>query len=339
VGVEEARSIPRPAAARARLRSRHFFAALALATAAPLIALPFYGTIPTPAQGPLTSLVLVLTVVTGYGHVLSTLWFGADPDYAPVVKAHRWRMVASLALIPVAVGAIAFADRAVSAWLYAGFLVWQAHHYNRQNYGVLSFAAANDGLGPLPRDVGLVVNLTTVAGAVGMVTLPSIYHRGLPLLPFQIAPVVLASRWAAIACFVAAAGVITRLLWRNMRLRRSPTVVLFLGLSGVFFLPSLLTGAPQVAFWPYAMAHGAQYLVIMGVTARRASPAWPRIAGIAAAAAGVGAVAFRLPTLVVAQGYTGVVVWHFLADARLWRLRDPSIRAIVHRRFDFLFAR
>jgi hypothetical protein len=33
----------------------------------------------------------------------------------------------------------------------------------------------------------------------------------------------------------------------------------------------------------------------------------------------------------------GVVVWHFLADARLWRLRDPSVRVIVRRRFDFLF--
>jgi hypothetical protein len=313
--------------------------ALALATAAPLIALPLYGMVPALAQGPLTSLVLVLWVLAGYGHVLSTLWFGADPDYAPVVKAHRWRMIASLAIIPVTIGAIAAADRGASAWLYAGFLVWQAHHYNRQNYGVLSFAAANDGLGPLPRDVRLIINLTTVAGALGMVTLPTIYPRGLPMLPIHMAPAVLAGRCAAVACFILAAGLIVRLLWRNERLRRSPTVVLFLGLSGVFFLPSLLPGAQQVAFWPYAMAHGAQYLVIMGVTAKRAPRAWTRIAGVTVAAAGVGAAAFQLPKLVLAQSYMGVVVWHFLADARLWRLRDPAVRVIVRRRFDFLFAR
>jgi hypothetical protein len=346
VGVDGGRSPPLtdtvacPPIAGARLQSRRFFAALAVATAGPLLTLPLYAVLPPAlAQGPLTSLVLVLWVVTSYGHVLSSLWFGADPDYAPVVKAHRWRMIASLAIIPAAVGAVAVADRLVSAWLYAAFLIWQAHHYNRQNYGVLSFAAANDALGPLPREVGAILNLTTVAGALGMVTLPTIYPRGLPLLPFQTEAVVLGVRWAAAACFVAAMIAIVVLLARNHRLRRSPTVVLFLGLSGVFFLPSLLPGAPQLSFWPYAMAHGAQYLVIMGVTSRRAPHAWTRIAGIAVAATGFGAAAFQLPKLVLAQGYMGIVVWHFLADARLWRLRDPLVRAIVRRRFDFLFPR
>lgn len=331
-------AVASPPIAPVRLQSRRFFAALAVATAAPLIALPLYAVIPPMlAQGPLTSLVLVLWVLTGYGHVLATLWFGADPDYAPVVKAHRWRMIASLAIIPLAIGAIAAADHRASAWLYALFLVWQAHHYNRQNYGVLSLAAASDGLGPLPREVGAILNLTTIAGALGMVTLPTIYPTGLPLLPFQTEGVVLVARWMAAACFIAAAVAIVRLLVRNHRLRCSPTVVLFLGLSGVFFLPSLLPGAPQVAFWPYAMAHGAQYLVIMGVTSRRAPHAWTKIAGIAVAATGLGAAAFQLPKLVLAQSYMGVVVWHFLADARLWRLRDPLVRAIVRRRFDFVF--
>ena len=87
------------------------------------------------------------------------------------------------------------------------------------------------------------------------------------------------------------------------------------------------------------MAHGAQYLVIMGVTSKRAPHAWTRIVGITVAATGLGAAAFQLPRLVLAQTYTGIVVWHFLVDARLWRLRDPSVRAIVSRRFDFLFAR
>jgi hypothetical protein len=77
----------------------------------------------------------------------------------------------------------------------------------------------------------------------------------------------------------------------------------------------------------------------MGVTAKRAPRAWSRIAGVTVGAAAAGAVAFRLPGLVLAQSYMGVVVWHFLADARLWRLRDPAVRAVVRRRFDFLFAR
>jgi hypothetical protein len=320
-----------------RMHSRPFFAALAFATVAPLVALPLYAMTPTPGPGVLTAIVVVLWTLTGNGHVLSTLWFAADPDYAPVVSAHRWRMVASLAIVPVTVGLIAVANVRAYAWLYAAFLVWQAHHYNRQNYGILSLAAANDSLGPLPRDVSLIINATTVAGALGMVTQPTIYPRGLPLLPFQATALVQDGRWIAAACFIAAGGITIRLLWKNERLRRSPRVVVFLGLSNVFFLPSLLPGAPQAAFWPYAMAHGAQYLVIMGVTSRRAPHAWTRIGGVAVLALALGAAAFRLPRLLLAQGYMGVVVWHFLADARLWRLRDPVVRAIVRRRFSFLF--
>lgn len=319
------------------MQSRTFFAALAVATAAPLIVLPLYA-LSTPRVGPLAAIIVVTWVLTGYGHVLSTLWFGADPEYAPVVRAHRWRMIAALGVIPVVAAAVAVADRRASAWLYAAFLVWQAHHYNRQNYGVMAFAAANDRLGALPRDINTILTLTTVAGALGMVTLPTIYPRGLPLLPFQTATAVVVGRWAAGACFAAAAGVTARLLWREERVRRSPTVIVFLGLSGVFFLPSLLPGAQQAAFWPYAMAHGAQYLVIMGVTAKRAPHAWTRVAGVLAFATAVGVAALQLPRLVLAQAYMGVVVWHFLADARLWRLRDPTVRAIVRRRFDFLFS-
>jgi hypothetical protein len=302
------------------------------------LVLPFYSVAPALSQGPLSSVVLVVWVLAAYFHVLSTLWFGADPDYDTVVANHRWRMIGALAVIPATMGVVAVADRSASAWLYAAFLVWQAHHYSRQNYGILSFAAAHDALGPLPRDVGVILNLTTAAGALGMVTLPTIYPRELPLLPFHMATPVFVARWIALGCFALAAGVMARLLWRNARLRRSPTVVLFLGLSGVFFLPSLAAGAPQAAFWPFALAHGAQYLVIMSVTAWRAPHAWTRIAGVTVAATGIGAAAFQLPKLVLVQAYTGVVIWHFLADARLWRLRDTAVRTIVRRRFDFLFA-
>ena len=98
----------------AQMQSRTFFAALAVATAAPLLAMPLYAMAPALAPAPLTTIVVAAWVLTAYGHVLSTLWFGADPDYAPVVWAHRWRMLASLAIIPTAVGAVAPTSRATS---------------------------------------------------------------------------------------------------------------------------------------------------------------------------------------------------------------------------------
>ena len=317
--------------------SRSFFVALALATALPLIALPSYGLSHLIAPVPIVAAVYGVWVLTGFGHVTSTVWFGVDPDYRPVVRAHRLRMLACLAVIPVAMAAITLADRTMSTWLYAGFLAWQAHHFSRQNYGILSFAAANDRFGPLPREVGLITNITSAAGAMGMVTMPSIYPKGLPRLPLLTPTLAVYGHVAAIVCFVAAAGLTAWLLVKDRRLRRSPTVLLFLGLSGVFFSPSLLHGPPVMAFWPYAMAHGAQYLIVMANTSRTSPFGWVGFAIFAVGAACLGAAAIALPGPVLIQAFTGIVIWHFLADARLWRLRDPVVRAIVRRRFSFVF--
>jgi hypothetical protein len=76
----------------------------------------------------------------------------------------------------------------------------------------------------------------------------------------------------------------------------------------------------------------------MGVTSRRSRAGWRGFGAFAAIAVALGLAVHGAPGIVWAQAYTGVVVWHFLADARLWRLRDPEVRAIVRRRFDFLFS-
>jgi hypothetical protein len=310
---------------------------LALVTALPLLLLPFYGLTGGAGSGSIAVAVGLIWVLTGHGHVVSTIWFAGDRDYQPVIRAHPMRMLGSLALIPAAMAALAIMSLTLSSWLYAGFLVWQAHHYNRQNYGILSFAAAHDKFGALPRELGWMINLTAAAGAIGMVTMPSIYPGGLPAPPFLGHGFAVLGHAAAIVLFLAAAALIVWVLLTNARLRSSPALVLFTLLSGAFFLPSLLPGPRWVTFWPYALAHGAQYLVFMAITSRRSAFGWVGFAAFAATAVVLGAVTFAVPGILWAQAYTGVIVWHFLADARLWRLRDPEVRAIVRRRFDFLF--
>lgn len=318
-------------------RRRSFFLALALATAVPLLGLPLYGLSHWTAPMPVLASVMAVWIVTGYGHVMCTVWFGADPDYRTVVRDNRPRILLSLAVVPAVMAALAIASTVVSAWLYAGFLAWQAHHYSRQNYGLLSFAAVNDRSVPLPRLVSLIINVTSAAGAIGMITMPTIYPVALPRLPFITPEVASWARIGEIGCFIAAALLIAWLLITDRRLRGSPMVLLMLALSWAFFLPVLLPGAAQMTFWPYAMAHGAQYLIIMGVTSRRSPRGWIGFGLFAASAVVLGAIVFHPPGIVLIQAYTGVVIWHFLADARLWRLRDPAIRAVVSRRFDFLF--
>ena len=85
-----------------------------------------------------------LWALTGYGHVMSTLWFGMDREYRPVIAAHRMRMLGSLAIVPAATAAIPLGSAGLSAWIVAAYLAWVAYHYHCQNYGILSFAAAHD---------------------------------------------------------------------------------------------------------------------------------------------------------------------------------------------------
>ncbi len=313
-------------------KSRGFFALLALVTALPIFCLPFHQ-MEVPSRW--SNVLLMVWIVAGYGHVVSTVWFGIDRDYHPVIGANRARMLGSLAVLPLIMGAIALASAAMAGVVYAAYTLWLAHHYNRQNYGLLSFAAGHDRFGPLPREIGSFFHLTTAAGAIRMVAMPSIYPG---MSPFS-APVFAYYAWyVAVILFAAATIVLVRLLLANRRLRQSPTTMLFLGLSYAFFLPSLYSGPSSVSFLPYAMAHGAQYLVMMGVTARQSGFGLLGLGLFAYIAIFLGFVAFNMTGIPWAQIYTGVVMWHFLVDARVWRLRDPAVRAIVKSRFGFVFS-
>ena len=311
-----------------------FFATLIAVTVIPLVMLPFHDmSVPTNVNG----LIWIAWIVGGYSHVMATVWFGMDKDYHPVISANRARMVGSLAVIPAAMVAVALASLTASSWIYAGYTLWLAHHYNRQNYGLVAFAGAHDGLGPMPREVGWMFNLTTGAGAIRLVAMPFIYPGGIS--PFA-SPVYAYYGWyAAAALMLAAAVVLVKLIVCHAAVRRSPMVVIFLLLGFAFYLPALLVGPTQTSFWPYAMAHGLQYLVMVGVVSRGSRLGRLGLAIAAASALVLGVIVYSMDSAPWAQLYIGVEMWHFLADARLWRLRDPLVRGVVRERFSFLFQR
>ena len=93
-----------------------------------------------------------------------------------------------------------------------------------------------------------------------------------------------------------------------------------------------------MAFFPLAVAHGAQYILMMMVVSGRSSRGLIGL-GImcaVAAVAGLAMDAMRVwPVILLA---TGLVQVHFLVDAKVWRLREQRQRAIMNDRFDFLLA-
>ena len=99
-----------------------FFGSLITVTALPLLFLPWHDMhVATPANG----LLLMVWIVAGYSHVMSTLWFGVDEDYRPVIAANRMRMLGSLPVpadktVTLAPGAIHVMVTGVQAPLVAG---------------------------------------------------------------------------------------------------------------------------------------------------------------------------------------------------------------------------
>jgi len=108
-----------------------------------------------------------------------------------------------------------------------------------------------------------------------------------------------------------------------------------------FFLPVFVFPSPYAAVGGMTVAHGLQYLLLLGLVAagrRQAAGRATRLAVLANIALVGGAVLSAASHLhgaaatagrVAFGAYLGAVMAHFVIDATLWRLRDPFPRAFL----------
>lgn len=110
----------------------------------------------------------------------------------------------------------------------------------------------------------------------------------------------------------------------------------------LFSLPIFVFRSPYAAVGGMTIAHGFQYLLLVGLVAagnRRGTPRWLRLAGFANVALAGGALlrgashlhGFPPVIRLVFGAYLGVVTAHFVIDAGFWRMRDPFPRAFLAR--------
>jgi hypothetical protein len=306
-----------------------FFAALLAVTAIPVLGLGIGLGLSHPS-GPrppilLASLVPIIAL-TGNGHVAATAYLYLDRGFQTLIRAHWQRFFlwpAIAVVLTASLYAIGPAGRGLTNLV---FFVWLLFHYSRQNLGVIAFAAQDRKLGPLPRGVRWMVDLGCAGGICALLARPDML--GLPsLLPIG-------------GVFIlASAATFAATTLTSARLRRDPLVMGFLFLSWAFFVPTLLGQDLLVTFTSYAVAHGAQYLIFLLVTARQGHS---KLVG-PAVLLGAGGAAFWLlsasATLPIGIAlYQGVTIGHFIVDAKVWRMREPAQRAILRQRFNFLFA-
>jgi hypothetical protein len=140
------------------------------------------------------------------------------------------------------------------------------------------------------------------------------------------------------------------LLARRPPAARTPAFCALFVTALAFPLPIFVFRSPYAAVGGMTIAHGLQYLVLVGLvaTGAGASPGPSRrraavsLGGVAVAGGVLLSALSHLHTAGSAGVralfgvYLGLSVVHFVADAGLWRLRDPSVRRYLGARIPAL---
>lgn len=308
-----------PGDAPPRVRRRvPFHHQLALVTVAPWALFLGLHTFDLARPLPLALLALAL----GVPHVLATFGLYVEPGLREHVRRHRVRYyVVPALLVPSTALAFAASPVLVVKVLFVAFLVWQSHHFTKQNLGVYSFWCKSQGLAPASTTERRIVLATAVVGMTGVVRMAN----SVPELDGAL-------RVLGLATVVACIGLALRVGGRK-------AVGLLAAVA--FFLPLHVFDVGLLgAAVSYQMAHGAQYYLMVGKVARP-RPVARRVAIAVLLLGGVLMVAAGRQSALGPHAWAfglgkGIVAAHFVADAGLWRLSDRDVRQFMKTRFDFL---
>jgi hypothetical protein len=269
-------------------------------------------------------------------HVAATGWLYTLPD----VRAHAAARPLRYAWIPaglVVTGAVtaAAASPAAMAWLLLAYFAWQFFHFQKQNLGLAALAASVHRVRPLGQ-----AERRALMGAGGAGILGLLAHPG--LLQLRVGPAAGELFTVAGLLFAAAAGSGMVALVRRPAADRPAGFCAMYLMALLFSLPIFVFRSPYAAVGGMTIAHGFQYLLLVGLVAagnRRETSRWLRLAVFANVALVGGALlsgashlhGFPPVIRLVFGAYLGVVTAHFVIDAGFWRMRDPFPRAFMAR--------
>jgi hypothetical protein len=277
-------------------------------------------------------------------HVASTGWFYTVPE----VRAHMRQQPARYVWWPLALiagaGALAILlPRPALYWLLLAYFGWQFFHYQKQNLGIAALTASSLRARPLTTSERRALIAAGLAGIAALLARP-----GLLQLPLRSAvPVLFPLAAVAFAASVVAGA---RCLLRRSPDQRPAGFCLAYLTSLAFSLPVFAFSSPYAAVAGLTIAHGLQYLVLMGLLAaggpRRTQRA-ARLTSLAALAniALLGGAALSVasdqlsagPAMRILYGFfLGAVMAHFVIDAGLWRMRAEFPREFLRSRLPYL---
>lgn len=295
-------------------------------------------TAPGPSKQPALGLVVLLFLGSSV-HVASTSALFLLPEVRGHANKNRRRyVVAPCSLIATSALLAAFLPFEQLRWLLLAFYAWQFFHFQKQNLGLVALAGVSVGAAALTRSERRSLQASGGAAIAALVSRPHLLQ--------------LSGNWplkglfplAAAAFAVAVASGVSQVLRRPRPERPVRLVAMYL-LAVFFPLPIFLFSSPYAAVAGMTIAHGLQYLVLVGlvlVGRSRQRAVWAT--GLTAIAV-LGGLALAVTSHLHGSGpslrwlfgaYLGAVMSHFVVDAGLWRLRDAFPRRFLQDRLPYL---
>ncbi len=293
----------------------------------------------------------------GTAHVPATFFFYTDRNFSHIIGEHKARYLYLPLALTIGAGlVVAFSSTPAQAYLFLIFWAWQAFHYGRQNLGIYSFASIAQAKGAPDALEKVAIDLATWCGILGTFRV-----LGMGIAPEYLRP--LLDFLYRFGLFGYTLVIIFSLYVYAKNYERTTALkTVFYWTLILFFLPVYLSNDINVTFLSYAIAHGLQYIIFMGIVSfstERSESARAMRYRSALKLAGLmilfGLLFYHVDTFRgfevvknnswLTRGFDflfgavlGATMAHFVIDAGAWRLSRLPQREYMTKRFGFIFA-
>lgn len=293
------------------------------------------------------NIAFLLIIAVSTPHVVSGFAFYFDKEARPLLRSSKYRYVILPAVGLASCSALGFfahdlGEPTVATVVVAASL-WQLHHFARQNHGVFVLITKSRRTPRPTSSETRIGNWAEVGALLGALS----YFRvtaGPYVLPDQV------FYFTSLLAFGAFAVAATLVVAYALRGEHGGDGVRLACLAShvVFFLPLVLLSNPYVPVIALAAPHAHQYLVIMWHMRDGRAGAATSVKTMTAALVGLAVVGGGLLYLAVGLSFSspvsgffkgfavGILAWHYIMDAGVWRLSLPAPRDYMLRRLPFL---
>ncbi len=316
---------------------RAFLIALGFASLFPLVTLSGARLFAMPGLGNFNF--ALAFVATGF-HVALTPFFYFEPEFSDLRRSHPVRFVWVPLALCAGTAVLLLAFHPLLPWVLLFYFIWQLYHYQRQNVGVLAFVASSLKVGRSTRLEHVAIELGAYAGILGFLSLDGVPLRPIGDVSGTLYSVGLVAQLiAAGLALVAGVARVRREGWSWFTPWHWFCTVFY---AGTFFVHDL-----DFTFGTYAYAHGLQYVVFMYLLSLSRGRVMSRLSPFVLTFGGLGGAVllallanrelFSWSRDAVFGVYLGLVMGHFVVDALVWRLSEPTQRGYVRRNFAFVW--